>query len=102
MIPIPKIQIRTYSGIDIRDAIFPNRNFHSDNHWGHLLQELEARLTLFEFKNYDITEIRKEEVDQVRNYMKKPMGRLAIMCCSKDPNETAYIRSNSILAMKRR
>lgn len=92
----PKIQARTYSGIDRRDAVFPNRNFNSDNVWGYLLRELEARLLLFEFKNYDALEIGKEEVDQTRNYMTKPMGRLAFMCCNKPPHANAYLRRNDI------
>jgi len=98
----PKIQKRTYSGIDVRDAVFPNRNFGSSNIWGELLRELEARLILFEFKNYDKEEIGKEEVDQTRNYLTKPMGRLAIMCCSKLPNETAYKRRNSIFSAEKK
>jgi len=38
----PIIQPRTYSGIDRRDAVFPNRNFTSSNNWAVLLKELEA------------------------------------------------------------
>jgi len=94
----PKIQRRTCSGMDRRDAIFPNRNFNLSNIWGHLLKELEARLILFEFKNYDKEEIGKEEVDQARNYLTAPMGRLAIMCCNKLPNEAAHRRRNSIFS----
>lgn len=95
---MPKIQQRTLSGIDIRDAVFPNRNFDSPNIWGQLMQELGARLILFEFKNNDKMEIGKEEVDQVRNYLTAPMGRLAIMCCNKRPNETAHKRRNTIFS----
>jgi len=98
----PKIQTRTYSGIDRRDAVFPNRNSNSDNPWGHLLRELGARLVLFEFKNYDTTEIGKEEVDQSRNYMTEPMGRLAIMCCNKLPNQAAHIRRNTIFSKEKK
>ena len=98
----PKIQSRTYSGIDRRDAVFPNRNFNTANTWGHLLRELDARMILFEFKNYDVTEIGKEEVDQTRNYMTEPMGRLGIMVCNKAPNEAAHIRRNTIFSSEKK
>lgn len=93
----PIIQQRTYSGIDIRDAVFPNHNLSSHNNWANLLEELNARRVLFEFKNHDKTNIGKEEVNQVRNYLTKRMGRLAILCCSKKPNKSAHIQRNKIL-----
>ncbi len=98
----PKVQPRTYSGIDRRDAVFPNRNFDVSNNWGLLLQELKARMILFEFKNYNKTEIGKQEVDQTRNYMTKAMGQLAIMVCSKPPNKAAHIRRNTIFSTERK
>ncbi len=94
----PKVQPRTYSGIDRRDAVFPNRNFDATNSWGLLLQELNARMILFEFKNYNSTEIGKKEVDQTRNYMTKAMGQLAIVVCRKLPNKAAHIRRNTIFS----
>ncbi len=93
---VPRIQIRTRSGIDRKDAIFPNRNFNLENTWGKIYQELNARLILFEFKNYDKTEIEKEDVNQVRNYLTEPMGKIGILCCNKEPVESAYIKRNSI------
>jgi hypothetical protein len=92
----PKIQSRSYSGIDRRDAVFPNRNITPGNNWGHLYQELGARMILFEFKNYAQEEIGKDEVNQTRNYLTKPMGRLAILCCNKSPDDAAYIKRNSV------
>ncbi|MBU4406474.1 MAG: hypothetical protein KKB24_02700, partial [Candidatus Altiarchaeota archaeon] len=92
----PKIQSRTFSGIDRRDAIFPNRNFNASNIWGNLLKDLEARMVLFEFKNYDKTEIGKDEIIQTRDYMTQPMGKLAIIVCTKLPNNSAYIKRNQI------
>lgn len=92
----PKIQLRSYSGIDRRDAVFPNRNFTADTNWGHIYQELGARMILFEFKNYEKEEIGKDEVDQTRNYLTKPMGKLAILCCNKLPNPVAHIRRNTV------
>ena len=94
----PVIQPRTYSGIDRRDAVFPNRNLNSNNNWGHLYQELSARMILFEFKNYDREEIAKEEVNQTRNYLTKPMGRLAVVCCCKPPTQSAHIKRNAIFS----
>lgn len=93
----PKVQPRTYSGIDRRDVVFPNRNLETAGSWGLLFRELGARMILFEFKNYESSEIGKEEVDQTRNYLRKStMGRLAIMVCSKPPNNAAHIRRNSV------
>jgi hypothetical protein len=94
----PKIQPRTFSGIDRRDAVFPNRNFDAPNTWAYLLRELNARMVLFEFKNYDNMDIGKDEVNQTRNYMTEPMGRLAIMVCSKPPDKSAHIKRNSIFS----
>jgi hypothetical protein len=98
----PKIQPRTFSGITRRDAVFPNRNVNTQNGWGFLLQELDARMVLFEFKNYDNTEIGKDEVNQASNYMTDPMGRLSIMVCNKQPNDAACIRRNTIYSADRK
>jgi hypothetical protein len=94
----PIIQPRTYSGIDRRDAVFPNRNIEAVNNWGHLYKELNARMILFEFKNYDKESIGKEETNQTRNYLTKPMGRLGIICCNRIPNNSAHIKRNSIFS----
>lgn len=97
----PTRQGRTYSGVNRRDAIMPNRNITANNvenskNWHHLFIELNARMILFEFKNYDTTEIGHEEVNQTRNYMTAAMGRLAIMICSKLPNNSAHIQRNTV------
>lgn len=94
----PIIQPRSYSGIDRRDAVFPNRNIKARNNWGHLFRELGARLILFEFKNYDAEEIGKAETNQTRNYLTPPMGKLAIMCCNRQPNHAAHVKRNSIFS----
>jgi hypothetical protein len=98
----PIIQPRTYSGIDRRDAVFPNRNFSSANNWAILLKELEARMVLVEFKNYDRDEIGKDETNQIRNYLTTPMGRLAILCCNKIPNGAAHIKRNNVYSQERK
>ena len=97
----PTRQARTYSGVNRMDAIFPNRNITSNDdaaakNWHHLFLELTARMVLFEFKNYDITEIGHEEVNQTRNYLTEPMGKLAIMVCSKLPNDSAHRQRNTV------
>lgn len=94
----PIIQPRSYSAIDRRDAVFPNRNIGAANNWGHLYQELNARMVLFEFKNYDKEEIGKEETNQTRNYLTKPVGKLAILCCNRLPNRAAHIKRNTIFS----
>lgn len=53
-------------------------------------------MVLFEFKNYDKTEIGKDEIIQTRDYMTQPMGKLAIIVCTKLPNNSAYIKRNQI------
>jgi hypothetical protein len=95
---LPIIQPRTYSGIDRRDAVFPNRNLDTSNNWGRLYQELGARMVLFEFKNYDAEEIGKDETNQTRNYMTAPMGRLAVICSNHEPNSAAHIKRNNIFS----
>jgi len=92
----PITQARSYSGIDRRDAIFPNRNHGERNHWGRLLHELDARMVLVEFKNYGKEDIGKDEVNQTRNYLTKPLGRLALVVSTKEPDRAAHIKRNTI------
>lgn len=94
----PVIQPRTYSGIDRRDAVFPNREDIGSSSWAKIKRELGARLVLFEFKNYDTCEIGKDEVNQTRNYLTRPMGKLAILCTNKKPIEQAHIKRNTIFS----
>lgn len=94
----PHIQPRTFSEIDRRDAVFPNRAFSGDGPWAQMYKELDARMVLFEFKNYDKTEVGKDEVNQTRNYLTKPMGRLAILCCNKPPVDAAHTKRNTIFS----
>ena len=94
----PKIQPRSYSGIDRKDAVYPNRNITAENNWGHFYRELGARLILFEFKNYDSEKIGKDEVNQTRNYLTNPMGKLAILCCNKEPSHQAHIKRNTVFS----
>lgn len=91
--PIP--QARSYSGIDRRDAVFPNRNHGLPNHWGTLLHELDARMVLVEFKNYDKEDVSKDEVNQTRNYLTKPFGRLALVVSTNEPDHAAHIKRNT-------
>lgn len=104
---LPTRQGRTYSGVNRRDAIMPNRNFAPNNspdtkNWHNLFVELNARMILFEFKNYDVTDIGHEEVNQTRNYMTAPMGRLSIMICSKDPVGSAHRQRNTVFSAEQK
>jgi len=92
----PVRQARSYSGIDRRDAIFPNRNHGICNHWGQLLHELDARMIPVEFKNYDSSDLGKDEVNQTRNYLTKPLGRFALIVSTKDPTQAARQKRNTI------
>ena len=98
----PKSQPRTLSGIERRDAIFPNRQDIENNHWAKIYRSLDARLILFEFKNYDKIDIGKDEVDQTRNYLRGSMGRLAIICSNKIPTEQAHIRRNTVYSEEKK
>jgi len=68
----PKIQKRTESGLDVRDAIYPNRC--DQGNWRYIREDYDAKYILFEFKNYATTEggleIDKKVVNQVRIYLK--------------------------------
>jgi hypothetical protein len=95
----PRIQTRTYSGVDRRDAVFANREFDGATNWGRLYQELSARLVPFEFKNYDASGIGKDEVLQTSHYLKQQtMGRLAVMCLRKPPDDAAHRTRNTIFS----
>lgn len=93
-----RIQSRTLSGVERRDAIFPNRNTTPDINWGFLYKELNARMILFEFKNYSKTEIGHEEVNQVKDYLRKSWGKLAFLCSNKIPNQSANKIRNTIFS----
>src|SRR3954463_733670 len=59
-------------------------------------------MILAEFKNFDSTDIGKEEINQARNYLTPTMGRLAIVCCNKIPNEAAHIKRNTIFSEEKK
>ena len=92
----PTRQARSFSGMDRRDAVYPNRNMTADTFWGQLNMELKARLVLVEFKNYDLHALGKDEVDQTRNYLTRPFGKLGIICCRRDPDKEALSRRNQV------
>ncbi len=97
----PQTQARTYSGIDRRDAIFPNRNHAQPNAWGQLSNDADARMVLFEFKNYSGT-VGKDEVNQTRNYLTHPLGRLAIMIARNGYDSAAHTKRRSIYSEDRK
>lgn len=103
----PIEQAHTYSGVNRRDMVFPNRNVDgattpAEKNWHLLFVELDARMILFEYKNYDATEIGHEEVIQSANYLTQPMGRLGIMVGTKLPNESAHRQRNTIYTNQRK
>ena len=69
---------------------------HTEKNWHLLYKEHDARLVLFEFKNYDVTEIGHEEIIQSANYLTNTIGRLGIVVGSKLPNESAHRQRNTI------
>jgi len=100
----PKIQSRVESGIDIRDAIFPNRS--NDKNWQFVRDCYDAKYIVFEFKNYSEngSEIDKQVVLQIADYLKQTIGRLGIVCSKKTPNNSGlekrkgvYIESQKLI-----
>lgn len=102
----PRIQSRTESGLDIRDALYPNRCDHID--WQIIRSDYDAKYILVEFKNYSTnkegSEIDKEVVYQAKNYLKKTIGRIAFICSKKKPNgsgieaqKQAFIEDNKLI-----
>ncbi|WP_347585327.1 hypothetical protein [Acrocarpospora sp. B8E8] len=63
---------------------------------------MSAKLILVEFKNYDQQDIGKDETNQTRNYLKDSMGKLAIMCCNKIPNDAAHRCRNTIYSEEKK
>jgi hypothetical protein len=94
----PRIQPRSLSGIDRRDAVFPNRIYDTSQAWGLLRKDYDARYLLVEFKNYDSEDIGKDEVDQTRNYLTRAFGRLAIIVSNKPPQASALRRRNTVFS----
>lgn len=97
----PIEQARTCSGVNRRDMIFPNRciemgNTPAEKNWHLLYKELDARMVLFEYKNYDRNAIGKDEVCQSAIYLTKTLGRLGVVVGSKLPNKSAHRQRNTI------
>ena len=97
----PRVQPRSFSGIDRRDAVFGNRNMTPDTIWGQLRLELDARMPLFEFKNFE-GEVGKDEVDQTRNYLTGAIGRFAVVCSRKPPDRQGLLRRNQAFTQDRK
>ncbi|WP_145859667.1 restriction endonuclease [Pedobacter suwonensis] len=94
-------QVSSFSGIDRRDAIFANRNLGATTdpllrNWYTLYLELQARMIVFEFKNYEKETVGKDEVNQTRNYIKKTMGKLAIIITNKPVDDSAKTQRNIV------
>ena len=91
-----KIQSRRESGIDIRDAIFPNRS--DDKNWKYVRDCYDAKYIVFEFKNYSEkgNEIDKQVVLQIADYLKQTIGRLGIICSKKTPNKSGLEKRRDV------
>jgi len=92
----PKIQSRRESGVDIRDAIYPNRN--SNENWKFIRDDYDAKYIVFEFKNYadDGAEIDKHVLLQIDDYLKKTIGRFGIICSKKSPNKSGIEKRKDV------
>ncbi len=87
----PSSQTRTIDGRNRRDIIFPNYNIHSDDLWGRLRLDYNARYIVIECKNYDTEDITQSEVIQLVTYLRNSptLGNFGILLCSKSPSESA-------------
>lgn len=92
----PKIQSRRESGVDIRDAVYPNRN--SNENWKFIRDDYDAKYIVFEFKNYskDGSEINKQVLLQIDDYLKKTIGRFGIICSKKAPNRSGLEKRKDV------
>jgi len=91
----PKKQPRTMTGLERRDALFSLRGVRGS--WKELRKEFNANFLLCEFKNYSML-FGKNEVNQTRNYLKRTIGRLAIIFSRNGPDEGALKTRNGIYA----
>lgn len=92
----PKIQSRRESGIDIRDAVYPNRN--SNENWKFIRDDYDAKYIVFEFKNYskEGSEIDKHVLLQIDDYLKRTIGRFGIICSKKLPNKSGQEKRKDV------
>jgi len=92
----PKIQSRRESGVDVRDAIYPNRN--SNENWKFLRNDYDAKYIVFEFKNYsqEGSEIDKHVLLQIDDYLKKTIGRFGVICSKKKPNKSGIEKRKDV------
>lgn len=82
----PKVQARTWSGLERRDALFPLLG--AKGGWEEIRQDYAANFLLCEFKNYS-EPIEKDEVNQTRNYLRKSIGRIGIIFSRLHPSVSA-------------
>jgi hypothetical protein len=92
----PKIQSRRESGIDIRDAVFPNRT--NNENWKFIRDDYDAKYIVFEFKNYSEngSDIDKQVLLQIDDYLKKTIGRFGIVCSKKSPNKSGLEKRKDV------
>jgi len=73
----PRIQTRTESGLNVRDAVFPN--YAEGGVWSMIDQRYQARYIVFECKNLS-KPIGQEPVNQVSRYLRnKALGNVGVI-----------------------
>lgn len=92
----PRVQARTLSGTERRDAVFANRQRDTTSNWGLLYADHDARMILAEFKNYDRSDVGPEDIAETSSHLRRDWGRLAIICSTKKPTPAAYRRRNTV------
>ncbi len=92
----PRIQSRPISGVERRDAVFPNWISDTASIWGQLRVELNVRFILFEFKNFKKQKVSSTDVDQVRNYLSPRIGKLGIIISTQPPSRAALKKRNRV------
>jgi len=92
----PRIQTRRQSGIDVRDAVFPNRS--KSVNWQFIRDDYDAKYVLFEFKNFSISgrEVDKQSVIQINDYLIKTIGRFGVICSNKEPTKSGIEKRRDI------
>jgi hypothetical protein len=94
-----KIQARTFSGLERRDALFPIRGIKDG--WEQIHQEFSANFLLCEFKNYQ-EQFDKEEVNQTRNYQKNTIGRIGLIFSRKGASASALKMRNVVFSQEQK
>lgn len=94
----PRTQSVPRSGVERRDAVFPNWVSSTITVWDQLRTDFRARFILFEFKNHKKQKVSSTEVDQVRNYLNPRIGNLGIIISTQGPSRAALKKRDRVFA----